>query len=108
MPPDFPSDDDGDALRRVFEFGADPSRPMQIDFMVDVPSEMAGNRVAASASQRGYQASVEMDPEAGTWTCYCSREMLANYPDIQAAQAELDALAQPHGGQIDGWGTFGN
>jgi hypothetical protein len=104
---EYPDDADGDALRRVAA-DADMSRPMEIDFMVAVPDEEAGQRVARPAAQRGFSVAVESDGEAGTWTCYCSRSMLATYDGVVAVQRELYTLAQPLGGRSDGWGTFGN
>ncbi len=41
---DFPDDADGDALRRVAE-RSDMSKPMDIDFAVDVPSKRSGEEV---------------------------------------------------------------
>ena len=41
---DFPNDADGDALRRVAE-RSDMSKPMDIDFAVDVPSKSSGEEI---------------------------------------------------------------
>jgi regulator of RNase E activity RraB len=104
----FPNDADGDALRRLIHDGSDLSRPMAIDFTVDVPTRAAGEAVARAAEQAGYQTSVEMDEEDGAWTCYCTRYMIANYAAVVEAQRELNRLSEPHGGSCDGWGSFGN
>jgi hypothetical protein len=96
---------DGDALRRVAKH-ADMSRPMDIDFAVVVPTEAAGKIVGARAVQRGY--AVELEENAGGWTCYCTKRMLATHEAVVAAQAELEALAASEGGYADGWGTLGN
>jgi len=84
------------------------SRPMDIDFMVAVPDEQSGLAVAATAQARGYATSVKRDEASGSWTCYCTRSMLATHAGVLDAQAELDRVAQPYGGHSDGWGTFGN
>ena len=104
---DFPSDANGDALRRVAS-DSDMSRPMDIDFMVAVPDEEAGRAVAYAAQARGFSTSVKQDQESGNWTCYCTKSMLATYDGVLEAQAELDRIAEPHRGYSDGWGTFGN
>ena len=105
---DFPEDADGDALRRVLSGESDPARPMAIDFMVAVPSADVGHTIAAEARRRGFDTEVAHDGESDEWTCYCTREMLATYDGIIAAQKELDRLARPFGGHADGWGTWGN
>src|SRR5262245_41585984 len=102
----FPDDADGDALRRVAGNGSDMSKPMEIDFTVDVPSEAAGRQVAERAALLGYRAKVDHDVEDDVWTCYCTKRMLATYDDVVAAQVELEAVSVPFGGHCDGWGTF--
>jgi hypothetical protein len=104
----FPSDADGDALRRLAEAGNDMSRPMTIEFYVAVPDQRAGFAVAESAAAAGYRTSVEEDEEDREWTCYCSREMIPTYGAVIAAQQELGRLSSPQGGYSDGWGSFGN
>lgn len=41
----FPNDADGDALRRVAE-RSDMSKPMDIDFAVEVPNQARGEKMA--------------------------------------------------------------
>jgi len=115
---DFPDDADGDALRRHHEIGSDLSRPMTIDFTVDVPTDEAGRAVAQAAAGVGYRVEVVYDAgeeagddeqeDTGSWTCYCTRDMIASYEAVVAAQEELDRLSAPYGGSCDGWGSFGN
>lgn len=105
---DFPNDADGDALRRLAEDGNDLTRPMHIDFTISVPSLAAGHAVARAAQELGYRTSVEHDEEGATWTCYCSRHMVASYDAVVLAQEELSRVSGPHGGHCDGWGSFGN
>jgi hypothetical protein len=111
----FPDDADGDALRRVERRGSDMSRPMKIDFMIDVPNQRAGEAIASRAEALGYMVKVVYDAgEAGTeddvpsWTCYCTKRMLATYEGVVAVQVELEAISSPFGGHCDGWGTSGN
>jgi regulator of RNase E activity RraB len=84
------------------------ARPMTIEFTVAVPSLAAGQAVAGAAQEIGYRTSVEHDEEGETWTCYCTRHMVATYEAIVLAQRELNRLSGPHGGHCDGWGSFGN
>lgn len=105
---DYPNDADGDALTRVAVAGADMSRPMKIEYAVAVPDQVAGISVASKVEPVGYTAEVHLDDESGDWTCYCSTVMLATYDGVRSCQEQLDQLAKPLGGFIDGWGTFGN
>ena len=104
----YPNDADGDALRKVVEGVADMSRPMVIDFSVEVPDERTARRVAELVAARGFDPSISQDDDSDSWSVYCSKSMLATYEGVVAVQAELNELLTLHGGVCDGWGTFGN
>lgn len=104
----FPDDADGDALFQVVAAGSDLDQPMDIDFAVLVSDEAAADDVAAEADAKGFATEVSWDEEAGEWTCYCTKAMLATYESVREVQEELRALAAPHGGVPDGWETAGN
>ena len=108
MTMDYPSDADGDALRRVASDGNDMSQPMDIEFSVIVPDRLSAERVVSTSAEHGYAASLYHDDEDDRWTVYCTKRMLASYDGVVRAQAELDRLSSPFGGCCDGWGTFGN
>lgn len=96
-------------MRRIASEGSDMSRPMDIDFFVDVPDLETGQRVAAAAETLGFRAQLSQDEESGVWTCACSKSMLATYEGVLSAQGELEDLASSFPGcTADGWGTFGN
>jgi len=84
------------------------TRPMEVDFSIVVPDGEAGHQVSRAAESEGYRARVYQDEESKEWTCYCTKEMVANHRNVVAAQLELDEIASPFGGHCDGWGTFGN
>jgi hypothetical protein len=108
MSTSYPNDADGDALRNVEESGADMSRPMIIDFSVEVPDERTARRVAEIVAAHGFDPSISEDDDSGSWSVYCSKSMLATYEGVVAVQVELNELLSPHGGICDGWGSFGN
>jgi hypothetical protein len=97
---DYPNDADGDALRRVAAT-SDMTKPMVIDFAVDVPDEASGKEVARLAAERGYDPVVERDDRTGRWTCYCSKKMVPTYDAVVGAQRELDELSAACGGRSD-------
>ena len=104
----FPSDADGDALRRVAEGGSDMSSPMAIEFAVAVSDQESGEATADAAGSAGFETMVSYDDESDEWTCYCRIEMVATYERVVEVQKELQRLAAPHGGQVAGWETAGN
>jgi hypothetical protein len=105
----FPSDSDGDALRRVIRDGSDLSKPMFIDFQIAVPNEATAKALANVAIKLGYRVSTYASPKCRLpWTCQCSTRMLATYEAVVAIQEELGEVSAEFGGHPDGWGTFGN
>ena len=104
----FPDDATGDALRRIQQEGSDFTKPMEMDFFVAVPSEESGIQVALQAKKLGFETSVKKDGETEDWTCYCTISLIVNYSEVVRIEEELSFIAQPYGGYIDGFGTFGN
>jgi regulator of RNase E activity RraB len=104
----LPDDADGDALRRVLAGGSDLSKLMEIDYAVAVPDEEACRKVAQVAEKAGYRAKTWQDEESCSWTCYCSKTIIASYDNLISDQKLLDELSKPYGGYSDGWGTWGN
>ena len=95
----YPDDADGDALRKVAESGADMSRPMVIEFSVDVPDERAARRVAEVVSPVGFYPSIFRHDETDSWSVYCAKEMLATHEAVVDVQSELN-LAAVGGGRL--------
>src|SRR5262245_8764946 len=98
--PEYPNDADGDALRRVAADGSDMSLPMEIDFAVAVPSQEAGERVAAEARRLGFVVKLTADacdekPDASSWSCYCTKSMVPAYDALLKVQQQLDEIAAP-------------
>ncbi len=118
---DYPNDADGDALREIAAHGVDVSQAQLIEFAVAAPDEAAANNIQAALGEHGYQAHVDFDegepddngeidpddPEFGAaWTVYVGISMLPTYDEIMRIQADLDRIANPHGGRSDGWGVM--
>ena len=104
----YPNDADGDALHLVVEAGADMSRPMIIEFSIDVPDERTANQVSELVAPLGFDASVSYDEDDEARSVYCGKSMLATYDGVVSVQTQLNKLLVPLGANCDGWGTFGN
>lgn len=105
---EYPNDDDGDALRQVAVHGADMSRPMKIEFTIEVPTIECARLLTEQIAASGYMPDLYVDPESGAVSLYCARSMLATYEGVVAAQVELNELCEPVGAHCDGWITAGN
>ena len=111
----FPDNEDGNALQRLVESGSNLDQPMDVDIQIAAPTEEAAIEIANLAGVVGYRTDVYYDDEIEDveeapepWTCQCSRVMVVNYESIVGCQIQLNEIAKPRGGYVDGWGTFGN
>lgn len=104
----IPDDDTGQAIKRWARDGSDLSRPMKIDFFVKVPDEAAGSRLSSDLALADFSISIEKDDESGRWTCYCAKTMIPDYQSIIDVEALLATVANRHGAQCDGFGSYGN
>ena len=104
----LPSDDTGNALRELENNGSDLSRPLEMDFFVAVPSQHVGDIVASKVEPLNFKVSVEQDDKTGDWTCYCTKTLIPDHSEVTFIEKQLDMLAQPYGGHIDGFGSYGN
>ena len=73
----YPDDDDGDALRRVAEHGADMSQPLKIEFSIDVSDVERARSLAERIAALGYIPDIFVDDETGSVSIYCAKTMLA-------------------------------
>lgn len=122
---DFPDDADGMALEALAAHGVDLSQPLMMEFAVAVPDEASANNTQKALIQAGYDCDIEYDDgepddedeeeeedledeeEFGpSWTVIASVQMVPEHGEIVRIQAELNRLAQPFGGEIDGWGVL--
>src|SRR5436190_13453550 len=104
----YPDDDDGDTLKAVEAAGADMSKPMRIEFTIDVPDEERARSLAERIAAHGYEPDIFIDDEDGSVSIYCARIMLASHEGVVAAQADLNVLCVPFAAACDGWVTAGN
>lgn len=102
----LPDDGDGNALRRLLRDGSDFSKPHEIDFHIAVKTKEAGQAIGPLAAEEGFHAKLVKDDEGPDWTLWCTIDMRPDYDEIVRISDRLNELARPHGGSLDGWGTF--
>lgn len=118
---DYPDDEDGAVLADLAAYGVDMSLPLLIEFPIDAPDEKSATAIQATIAKAGYESEIEYDEgepdedgdadpdeeELGpSWTVYAQKEMIPQYDEIIRIQSELTRLAEPHGGNCDGWGVM--
>ena len=104
----YPDDDDGDALKEVEAQGADMSKPMRIEFSIDVPDVERARSLLERIAAHGCEPDICVSDEDGSVSIYCARTMLATHESVVAAQAELNVLCVSFAAVCDGWITSGN
>lgn len=125
---DYPDDADGSLLAELEAQGIDMTQPLAIEFAVAAPDEASATAIGEALAGAGYESEIdfddgepvdgELDEEGATdpddddegfgpsWTVYAMVEMVPDYDEILRIQEELDALAEPFGGAVDGWGVM--
>jgi hypothetical protein len=101
----YQEDISSSVLRRMKEGGFDFSRFHPIEFYAIFPDEERARR-AAGHYPRGEcldaQVSVRDD---GAWALELSKVMYATYDDIGDFEQGFEAVVEPLGGIIEGWGV---
>ena len=116
----FPDDADGAVLKSLAEHGIDLTQVLEIEFALTAPDEDGAKKIAAAVKAAGFEPEIsyddgEPDPDGQvrdeeafgpSWAVFVAMEMVPEYQRIIDIQAELRALAQPLGGEPDGWGVL--
>lgn len=62
----YPDDDDGDALKEAEARGADMSKPMRIEFSIDVPDVERARSLSERIAAHGYKPEIFINDEDGS------------------------------------------
>ncbi|MCU0760222.1 MAG: ribonuclease E inhibitor RraB [Steroidobacteraceae bacterium] len=99
--------DDWDArlIERLRRGGADPFRPIDVDFFVAMPSESAAAGVAERLEAEGFRVDVRAVSESTEhpWSVHAIKPMQLNADGIRSVSTRLRELAAAQGGRYDGW-----
>lgn len=105
---ELPNDSDGQALRRLVLDGSDLSKPMEIDFAMDIPNRNAGLAFSPIVEKLGFRTRLSQDQLTSDWTCYCTCTIIPTHTAMIEIQKKLEEIGRPYGAKNDGWGSFGN
>ena len=92
-------------IERLRRSGADPFRPVEVDFFVALPNEEAATRVAGRLQTEGFVADVRplADSIDYPWSVHALKTMTINVHGIREVSQRMRALAAECGGRYDGW-----
>jgi len=116
---DYPDDADGHVLAELEAHGIDMTRPITFEFAFNVADEATANVVSDALVRAGYETETyfddgeldedeDFDPEdeeefGPSWTVYAKVSLVPNYDELMQIQERLKAIAEPEGGDLDGW-----
>lgn len=104
----FPSDENGDILRKMLSQGDDLSKPRDINYSFVFSAESEGKafveqvQVMPGLKTEGPRYADELKK----WDTTVTKNMLPTHEDITALEQSLSRIAESHSGKVDGWGCF--
>jgi hypothetical protein len=104
----FPSDENGDILRRMVSQGDDLSKPRDINYSFVFSSEPEGRAfVEQVQAMPGLKTEgPRYEDEIKKWDTTVTKNMLPTHESITSLEQSLSRIAQSHSGKADGWGCF--
>jgi len=93
-------------IERLRKSGSDPFQPHEVDFFMAMPSEAAGQAVAAILQAEGYRVDVHPAPENPSdepFSLHATKSLRLSVPGMKELTAHFKKLAAEHGGHYDGW-----
>ncbi|AWM91161.1 ribonuclease E inhibitor RraB [Pseudomonas sp. 31-12] len=100
----YQEDISSSVLRRMKEGGFDFSRFHPIEFYAIFPDEERARRAAGQYKGESLNAQISVRDD-GAWALELSKVMYATYDDIGDFEQGFEAVVEPLGGIIEGWGV---
>jgi hypothetical protein len=104
--PQFPDDENGDVLRRMYANGDDLLQPRVVDFCFAFPERRQAVAFAEIVGDRDLEVCISYYGERDMWQAIVKRHMVPIHPDITALELALRDHAISVGGEADGWGCM--
>ena len=105
---DFPDDENGVVLRRMYHNGDNLSIARNIDFTVVLPTEDDAEAFASHFRELQNKVTIENSGCVTElpWDVVVVKNMVPTHEAITAFEESLQDFAQRFGGRNDGWGCF--
>lgn len=107
-PQDFPSDENGDILFRIWKRGADLSTLRTVDFSLIFPTKEQADRFATKLKLEEAEVDIKVSYfEAKTcWDVRFSPRLIPSWRNITEMEERLARSSEAFDGRNDGWGFF--
>jgi Regulator of ribonuclease activity B len=103
---EFPDNENGDVLRRMWTDGDDLSRPRTVDFEHQFSKKSGALLFLAEICGGESKVSISRAGQTDIWDVQISMYMVPTYAAITEAEARLGSIARRFGGSPDEWGCF--
>ena len=93
-------------IERLRKSGSDPFQPHDVDFFMAMPSEAAGQAVAAILQAEGYSVDLHAAPDNPAdhpFSLHATKALRLSVPGMKELTTRFKELAKAHGGHYDGW-----
>src|SRR5262245_44017820 len=104
--PEFPSDVNGDVLRRLCKTGDDLTQSRLIDFCFIFPEREQALMFVRDVADQTVETCLSWFPEKSMWQVIVKHDMVPEHAEITAMESTLDSKAKRVGGKADGWGCM--
>jgi hypothetical protein len=104
--PNFPDDENGEVLRRMFEQGDDLSKPRIVAFCFAFADRSQALEFAAAVEERDLEVCISFYEEWDGWEVIVKRYMVPTHADISGLELSLTERTESVGGEADGWGCM--
>jgi hypothetical protein len=97
---------DASLIERLRKSGSDPFQPHEVDFFMAMPSEAAGQAVAAILEAEGYRVDLHAAPDNPAdhpFSLHATKALRLSVPGMRELTAHFKEVATAHGGHYDGW-----
>ncbi|WP_343684938.1 ribonuclease E inhibitor RraB [Asticcacaulis sp.] len=94
-----------DVLAKLAASGADMISVRPVDFSVVFPDQEAAEAFAFLVRAKGFTTSIRKgDEDSALWDVTATLPLSPTCEAITIVELELEGMANPYGGQTDGWG----
>ena len=105
-PPQFPNDDNGDVLRRMYAAGDDLTQARMIDFCFVFPERRQALAFAGVVDDQDIEVCISYYKGRKVWQAIVKHNMVPDHRSITAMESALALKADSVGGKADGWGCM--
>jgi hypothetical protein len=104
--PNFPDDENGRVLRRMYNGGDDLAQARMIDFNFVFKERSQALAFAEVANDRDLIVCISYYKNREMWEVTVKRHMVPTHRDIGDLESRLTVKAEALGGEADGWGCM--